>query len=296
MAGLTAARHLTQHGHYVQVLDKGRGPGGRLATRRLGERRVDHGAQFFTVRSDEFARAAATWEAAGITRPWFTHDGHTRYGGVDGMNAIARYLAAGLDVRCGMQVKTITAGVRWEVTATTGETFAADALVVTAPAEQSRALLGPLAPPLLSEIEFDPCFALLIAGDGESLVPAPGYLRPTDSPFAWVADNAQKGISPSLALTFHASPAFSRAHFDDAPRAEQELRQAARHYYHGEPEHIQIHRWRYSQPVNALPQACFFTSHPLPLAIAGDAFAGPRVEGAFLSGLAAASALLGTAR
>jgi phytoene dehydrogenase-like protein len=56
MAGLTAAHRLQRSGVSVVVVDKGRHPGGRLATRELsGGARADHGAQFFTVRTSELA-------------------------------------------------------------------------------------------------------------------------------------------------------------------------------------------------------------------------------------------------
>ena len=59
MAGLTAARCLLRAGCDVAVLDDGRSPGGRLATRELaGGARADSGAQFFTIRSELFAAAA----------------------------------------------------------------------------------------------------------------------------------------------------------------------------------------------------------------------------------------------
>ena len=54
LAGLMAGRELVKAGHEVLLLDKGRSPGGRLATRRIGQATLDHGAQFFTVRSPVF--------------------------------------------------------------------------------------------------------------------------------------------------------------------------------------------------------------------------------------------------
>ena len=70
MAGLACAEALTSAGHAVVVLDKGRGPGGRMSTRRLetplGEVRFDHGAQYFTGRDPGFRARVAAWIAAGI--------------------------------------------------------------------------------------------------------------------------------------------------------------------------------------------------------------------------------------
>ena len=47
MAGLTVARGAVEAGLAVQMIDKGRGLGGRLATRRAeGGLRFDHGAHY----------------------------------------------------------------------------------------------------------------------------------------------------------------------------------------------------------------------------------------------------------
>ena len=59
VAGLTAALELTEAGHRVVVVDKGRGIGGRLATRRIGAAILDHGAQFFTTRGRPFTNLVA---------------------------------------------------------------------------------------------------------------------------------------------------------------------------------------------------------------------------------------------
>ena len=85
MAGLTAARVLARRGVVVTVVDKGRGVGGRMATRRLatdhGEARLDHGAQYFTARSDAFRRLVAEWLAEGVGRgmePRLCHTGRSK--------------------------------------------------------------------------------------------------------------------------------------------------------------------------------------------------------------------------
>ena len=49
----------------IFIVDKGRSVGGRLATRRIGPGRADHGAQFFTVRSDKFQGYVDRWQKVG---------------------------------------------------------------------------------------------------------------------------------------------------------------------------------------------------------------------------------------
>ena len=66
LSGLMAAQSLQAQGHKVLVVDKGRSPGGRLATRRIGTATLDHGAQFFTVRSEEFAKHVDAWLQQGV--------------------------------------------------------------------------------------------------------------------------------------------------------------------------------------------------------------------------------------
>src|SRR3712207_9580914 len=65
ISGLLAARELQAEGWRVTVLDKGRGVGGRMATRRVGGGNFDHGAQFFTVRGGRFAGLVEGWAAGG---------------------------------------------------------------------------------------------------------------------------------------------------------------------------------------------------------------------------------------
>lgn len=302
MAGLTAAALLRDAGWQIIVLDKGRGVGGRMATRRIGEHQLDHGAQFFTVRDERFRCAVERWEQAGWVQPWFTHQGHTRYRATGGMSGLAKQLAAGLDVRVSAKVERLScADGSWAVMTDVAGVFAAKALLLTPPAEQTLALLPAGAFPswwtgLVEAIEFDPCFALLLTGTGESLVPEPGFARCEAGPVAWVADNVQKGISPraeGFALTLHASAEFSRLHFD-RPKEEvaEMLLPTARQFFRGEIREQQVHRWKYSQPVATTGEKFLYSATPAPLAIAGDAFGGPRVEGAFLSGIAAAERML----
>lgn len=299
MTGLTAGAALQASGWNVTTLDKGRGVGGRMATRRIGEQRLDHGAQFFTVREKAFADAVAHWHRRGWVEPWFESEGHVRYRATGGMSALAKHLSHDLNVRTSEKITRLEAQPgKWSIETESGLRLQADLLLLTMPAPQVLDLISPLGIPdaftaSLRSIDFDPCLALLISADGESKVPAPGYARPVDGPVAWVADNRQKGlVERGVALTIHATASFSREFLERPVEAEAILRREAARWFDGEIHEVQFHRWRYSQPKAAVASRCLVTVHPAPLIVAGDAFGGPRLEGAFLSGSAAAEQAL----
>ena len=61
MAGLSCARVLHEAGRQVTVVDKSRGLGGRMSTRRGDDWQADHGAQYFTARDADFINEVARW-------------------------------------------------------------------------------------------------------------------------------------------------------------------------------------------------------------------------------------------
>ena len=69
MAGLTAAHFLNGYAG-VTVFEKSKGPGGRLSTRHHGSFAFDHGAQFFTSKTDEFTRFIRPFIEKGIITRW----------------------------------------------------------------------------------------------------------------------------------------------------------------------------------------------------------------------------------
>jgi predicted NAD/FAD-dependent oxidoreductase len=310
-AGLLAARRLDE-AFDVVVLDKGRGVGGRLATRRVGDATFDHGAQFITTHSAEFAEVVADWARAGVVEPWFAGqvgpagttdpDGHVRYRGVASANAIAKHLAEGLDVRTATLVAAlIPTGDGWTIRLDDGTDLDADALVLAAPVPQAQALLAaggaipsPADQDALDAIAYDPCLAAMVVLDGDPQLPEPGAIRPDGGPIEWLADNRRKGTSAVPAVTIHATPEFSRAHWDDPAEAiVADLLDAAGLSARRRPGDAtaQVQRWRFARPTTVHPQRCLVASGLPPLVFAGDAFGGPKVEGAALSGMAAATAI-----
>jgi hypothetical protein len=312
ISGLLAARKLSGAGQQVVVLDKGRGVGGRMATRRIDEAVFDHGAQFFTSRDERFGALVEAWVQAGLVREWtrgfpngagdWKPDSHPRYIGAQGMTSVPKHLAQRWDVRTGQKVTHINReSGAWLTVTETGETYTSQALLLTAPVPQSLALLdaGNYRLPAanraaLEAISYHPCIAVMAVLDAKPDVPEPGGVQLGAEPISWLAENQRKGISPVYGLTIHGAPGFSREHFDgDRDAAGQLLLQAAAAYIGSAGiVRYQVHGWRYSQPVDTHDDACLAAADESGLLFAGDAFAGPRVEGAALSGLSAADVLL----
>ncbi len=304
VSGLVAARQLADE-HDVVVFDKGRSVGGRLATRRIGAARLDHGAQFFTARGDGFQRQVDDWVARDVARIWChgfdgDGDGYPRYCGTTGMNALAKDLASGLDCHTSRLVFACRpTEVGWDVVIDDGVVHEADALVLTCPIPQSWALLVQAqvgVPDQLFRREYHRTIGLLTVLDRPSAVAAPGGVQfdPTDvdAPFGFIGDNAAKGISPVPAVTFHATQPWSTEHWDDDAETLRDLLLERARPWIGDATVIdaQVKKWRFAGPVEPWPDPCWVDDEHR-LVLAGDLFAGPKVEGAFDSGLAAASAV-----
>ena len=310
MAGLTAASALKESGLRAVILDKGRGVGGRIASRRIGGATFDHGAQFITTHTARFAEAVEGWSREGILEEWcrgFTPpaDGHPRWRAKPAMTAVPKLLAQGLDIRLEKKVTALReAGDGWRVETATGEVFAARTVLLTAPVPQSLALMeqGDFSIPLvvrikLESIAYERCLAVMAVLDGPSRIPPPGGLVPSHPAIGWLADNQQKGISAEPAVTIHATPAFSMEHWDnDREESGRALIAEAAEWLGAGVKSYQVHGWRYSRPMHVEENRVAVVSESPLLLLAGDAFGGPRVEGAALSGWAAAEAICGVVR
>ena len=305
IAGLAAAQHLSAQGHRVHVFDKGRSVGGRLATRRIGDATVDHGAQFFTVRTPAFDEAVRAAREAGLAYEWCrgfgAGDGYPRYAVRGGMNRLAKHLAAGLDVGVDTLVESVERVPRgWDLHHG-GRSTPVEAVVLTPPVPQSLALVDAggtvLEAPLRTRLEaiaYHPTLALLVTLDGPTGVPSPGGVQLDDGPFSFIADNGAKGISDQPALTLHASHELSGQLWGaDADVAQAELLAHAQAWFGpSAATETQLKRWRYAQPTAPLRHDVETTTvDGAPLVFAGDAFAGAKVEGAYRSGRAAAAHL-----
>lgn len=314
LAGLIAAHRLAEHGQSVRVIDKGRSVGGRLATRRMGTGVLDHGAQFFTARSSDFQTAVDEWIAAGVVEEWCQGfdgegDGHARYRAAGGMNQLAKHVQKSLpdsvEVLTSHRASSIIPLADGYAVSYDGAVRSPDeshAVISTAPMPQTLELLdsgGLRIDPAqigVRDLTYHSVIALLATLDRPAPFGRSGALqRPDDPVFTFSCDNSTKGISPTPAATFHVAHALSSELWrsKDAEILDILLPHAQTLLGEATIVDIQIKKWRYAGPVEPWPERCaVVATSPGPVVCAGDAFGGPKVEGAFLSGRAAADAVL----
>lgn len=200
-----------------------------------------------------------------------------------------------------------------------------DAVLVAVPAPQAAPLLAD-APALAARAagaRITPCWSVLLGLAAPSGLPfnaafvnavaspavdRPGSLAPTgDAPSAaapalsWIARDDTKpgrtrpdGVAECWVL--HGAPGWSAAHLELAPEeAARRLLAAFAHETrlatHPPVAYLAAHRWRYATPDPALDAAALWDDATR-LGACGDWCGGPRVEGAYLSGLAAAERVL----
>lgn len=301
ITGLSCAAALHAAGREVLIIDKGRGIGGRMATRRVsldaGEISFDHGAQY--LRSDTPRFHAALAQAG--AQNWPDDGNSARLVGVPGMSSLPRRMSEGLLI---MQSVEVTALGRsdpgWRVQSTGGD-ITARQVVLTIPAPQARALLtteGALAAPL-SKVQMAPCLTLMAAFPLNSARPFLQDHAP-DAELSWIAQDSSKPGRPEGAVTWvaQAGSDFSRAHLEQTPERLAEMMLPLLAARIGvDPAtalYASVHRWRYAQTVTPLGLP-FLNLPDRSLYLGGDWCLGARADHGFASGLAIAEDMLGHA-
>ncbi len=308
LAGLAFAQDVQSRGLRVRLLDKARGVGGRAATRRWDDMRIDHGAQFFTARGERLRGLVKQGIRDGWLRVW-SHgfplwDGtlrerppsHARYAPPHGMSELPKRMAQGLrDVRTETRVVTVRRnGETWAAQSEAGETFSSRCLVLNLPPAQIIPLVGEFldtAP--LAAVQFDPAWTVLarLEQDLDADWPALEVKHPV---VAWVSrDHTKRNAGAPLALVVHAQGTWSAAQGESDPELVRGQILAALRDIVESPSirKAQSFRWRYAQPTVTFPHS-YFWDRSLGLGWCGDWCGGPRIEGALVSGWSLAEAVL----
>ena len=326
MAGSACAQALAQAGHAVHVFDKARGPGGRLATRRMAwtdragqacTTRLDHGALGLDVPTGPFRSFVDQACQAGWLAEWrptlapgslpLDH-GQGVHVPVPDSPELCRRLLHGVVTTWSCAIDSLCwSAAGWHLEAAgqrQGGPF--DAVVLALPPAQAAPLLGThrrdwarhaaLAP-------MQPCWTLM--GVAAETAPAAvgdwDLARPDAGPLAWVMrSDARPGrarVAGQAHWVGHAKAGWSRQNLEQAPEAVQQELQAALAEVLGQPVdwlHSTVHRWRYALPQSRLsaPGESFWWDAAQGLGVCGDFLGGAGVAGAWMSAYSLSAALL----
>ncbi|MDQ0567018.1 NAD(P)/FAD-dependent oxidoreductase [Qipengyuania citrea] len=301
MAGLSCGQRLSRLGHEVRLFDKGRGPGGRMATRRMEDGgttlHFDHGAQYFTARNPRFVEQVAHWEASGVAARWAAA-GDDAWVGTPAMNAPLKAMAGELGVQFGTRIEQLVRdGEGWQIDGEGALDTPFDTVLVAVPAEQAGPLLQPHAPAmatLADQTASDPCWTLM-AGFEAPLALVQDTLRQR-GPIGWAArNNAKPGRASEECWVVQASAEWSRAHLEEDAETVAAALLAELAEANGGPLPRQLgataHRWRFARSGTAGEEALWDAEQRI--GVCGDWLIGPRVEAAYMSGLLLAEAVGG---
>lgn len=307
VAGLSAARELRRNGIEAVLFDKSRGVGGRMSTRYADAWEFDHGAQYFTIQDAEFqaeidaaidAGAVSKWDAKALylkAGSLSADTGRARYVGAPRMNSLPKYWAEGLNVNLGRRVASVTKDGTWTLTFEDGSSETGfDGVISTLPPAQTEKILPSNFSKTASveAAQMHVCFCLMV-GLSEPINPGWETLRVKDLPIDWIAiNNAKPGRSQDVGtIVVHSEAAWSDENAEtDRDRVQAVMLKAASALL-GLPlekaPHIALHRWLYASNKSSPDVACLKGDG---LVVAGDWCLGGRVQGAWLSGRAAAQA------
>lgn len=297
LAGLTCARALADEGQSVVVFEKGRGLGGRMASRRKDGWRFDHGAVALRPTDDAFSAFLVGAQGQGYAEQWDAADG---WAGVPGMSSVVKALAQGLKIVPSQRVTGLgrsDAGWIVEGPQQAGNPVF-DRVILAIPQPQAQELLAPW--PVLSaqveRVKMQPCWTLM-AGFDTSLPTDITYSNTCTGPIAVIArETAKPGRSlPGDGWVIQAKADWSRSHLELEQSQIEGLLMSAFFKEIGcapvAPVISMAHRWRYALTTTPLDQA-YVMDAALGIAVCGDWCLGSTAQAAYDSGQSLAAAII----
>jgi renalase len=322
IAGLTCAQQLQQAGKQIVLIDKSRGLGGRLATRRLASTHADHGVCYLKAKSDLFQQWIDALVSVGILQVWtdgihnLTATGELQpptkfapcYAAPLGATSIAKYLGRDLEIvgdRLITAIMPIKHGWRLSSNDPDWSLTAAQVIIATPPAQAlaiAKETIDPGYLQQLSSVRFSRSITAIAVYPASQQAAAATIkwrgIQSIDHPtLAWIGLDSSKQLTPTNPVVVVQSNATFAAQNFDAPDLSvigQQLLNLIEPLIRPlhAPELIQVHRWGYAFAQNPLSIPFLTAQTAAPLYLGGDWCGGNRVESAYQSGLAIADRIL----
>ena len=305
ITGLSTARSLAAHPAFgaasLCLFDKGRRPGGRLASRETEFGSFDHGVQRALL-----GEPAAQIHGAGTLRAWPAADSLSEspsWIAEPTMNRLAQAWSQGLDCRCSVTVTGLARdGHQWRLGFDREQDDALfDQVLLTIPTPQAMALLGTagIENAALSAVRYQPNWTVMWTPSIPLPPNADHWAGTADDPIAWLArEDLKPGRVGPPRLTIQASAAWSIEHLErPADEVAALLIRIAAEVLglpaDAQPIYAAAHRWRYAFVEQRIGTAAFELAPGL--YYASDACLGSAVAQAMSAGDAAAKLIIDSA-
>lgn len=306
IAGLSIANMFNDVAN-VEVFEKSRGYGGRAATRYNEKFEFDHGAQFFTVKTDKFKKFIQPLidkEIVGIWNAKFVEiDGHEiiykkewnseypHYVGIPKMNAICKFLSKNIKVNLNVEIKKIEKSNKdqWQLFDTANNCFGDfDWVICSAPAFQTQKLLPQKFShhDKLSSIKMLGCYALMLSFKKKLNVDWDAALV-KNSNISWISFNSSKpSRNSSNAVVALASNKWADENMEaDIEKLKAEMLKNLSQVLKFDDNNLlncEIHKWKYAN-IGKNTRFKYLLDQNEKLAAIGDWCIQGRIESAFMS-------------
>jgi predicted NAD/FAD-dependent oxidoreductase len=304
IAGLSCGQELKLHGISVDILEKSRGPSGRMSTRLSEAWSADHGAQYFTARDPRFIQELQKWMRNGTAAIWKpklkvyetgvwreSNSQEIRYVGTPNMNSPGKHLAEELSIQYEVTISQLErrAG-KWHLRCNEIGDIPTpyDFVALAIPAPQASALMKGLdirASDIADSAQMKACWTMMANFPSQTTADFDAAFINQEI-ISWICQNGSKPMRQGHAWTIHGSPAWSQENVELSKEdAQSQMVQCLTSLgFNCQDAEISMHRWRYASGGIKDPLG-FFALPDIGLGLCGDWLNGGRVEGAWLSGL-----------
>ena len=302
LSAIFSAIHLRKNTDLeINLFDKARGLGGRLATRRAEGGKFDHGAQYFSIERIKNLPEIQMLINEGVINNIEDKD---IYFSPDGMTNIAKKLLIDFNIFKEHKLVSIDKeNENYKLFFENGSTFNSDYIIMSCPMPQSLEILNK------SKIDYDnnlikdledlsyfPCIVVMIKSEIKLSNLEKHIGTDVDSKdISWIGDNYGKKVSSiENYYTIQCSPEFSYENFENEyDETNKKLKHEMEKIFGSNYQILSNHKWRYSIPKNfyqgdnslVINQKDF-------LGLCGDIFTNGRFDGAITSGLSIADKFL----
>ncbi|MEV4661800.1 FAD-dependent oxidoreductase [Micromonospora echinofusca] len=292
IAGVACATELARAGIPVEIRERARVSGGRMASRRFDGRPADLGAAYFTVDDPDFAQVAEEWRSAGLAREWTDTfvaygaagrreaPGPMRWAATRGLRSLVEHLARDLPVTVNRLVLGVEPGP-------VVDGRSCEAVALAMPGPQAALLLAPTlaaATRATQAQRWSPSLAAVLRFPARRWAAFRGAFVNDHPVLNLVCDDGDRRGDDAPVLVAHTTPEFAAGHLALPTGAGPAVEEAVRDLL-GLPEpaeHVHVHRWTYAKPTTG-PGGTYHLDAD-GVGLAGDAFGKPRVQSAWRSG------------